>query len=94
MKTPGSLCQISDAASEEVLSSDWAKRHGCVLNEQLSNGGCEKWALAVVRMLPGSGLLWEHGHCYVEYRGYKFDSDTTYDALEVIKADIQREGSE
>lgn len=83
-------CEISAAATEDVLNSAWAKRNGIVCSEQISSGGCERWARLVVRRLPGSRLLWENGHCWVDFYGSLFDSDTSYDDLvEIQKAVVQ-----
>lgn len=80
------LLQIAEFADEEVLNSLWAKKHAVVLVSQISQGGCELWANAVVKRLPGSKKVWlyGHGHCMVEWNGYQFDSDTDGVALREI----------
>src|SRR5206468_9252913 len=73
------IVAASIKATNEILSSKWAKRHGFVINAQISKGACEKWADAVVKRLHGSEKEWIHGgHCMVVWKQFWFDSDTSY----------------
>lgn len=87
------LADICNAATDEVLESPRAQRFGIVMNDQISNGACELWANALVRRLQDSKKIWiGNAHCMVEWHGFQFDSDTTFEELEDIEAEVWIEG--